>query len=195
MTIAYHASDNASDLHDTPKHSPATLQEERTMTTFTRSSPPNGRRGLGRMLGILFVGLCVLAIVLNLLLPRRSSAASNTIVLNPDADASVTQSSPTKASPTSSQPLAIGGSSARQSFLRFTVGGIPAGTDVQSARLRMVVINDSTSGGIISAISNTTWAEDITWNTRPAVDGPQLVQLGPVALNQVVEVDVTAAIK
>jgi len=147
------------------------------------------------MLGILFVGLCVLAIVLNLLLPRRSSAASNTIVLNPDADAYVTQSSPTKASPTSSQLLAIGGSSARQSFLRFTVGGIPAGTDVQSARLRMVVINDSTSGGIISAISNTTWAEDITWNTRPAVDGPQLVQLGPVALNQVVEVDVTAAIK
>ena len=43
-------------------------------------------------------------------------------------------------------------------------------------------------------MTNTSWPESITWNTRPAIDGPALATPGAVTLNQVVEVDVTAAV-
>jgi hypothetical protein len=73
------------------------------------------------------------------------------------------------------------------------MSGLPSGVSVASAKLRLVVVNDSTSGGIISHVTNTNWPESITWNTRPAIDGSVLATLGTVALNQIVEVDVTAA--
>ena len=34
----------------------------------------------------------------------------------------------------------------------------------------------------------------MTWNTAPAIDGPALVTLGPVAIGQVADFDVTSAI-
>jgi len=68
------------------------------------------------------------------------------------------------------------------------VTGLPAGASVSSAKLRLVVTNDSTSGGIFQRITNNSWAETITWNTKPAVDGAQLASVGAVTLNQVVEV-------
>ncbi|MBK9711481.1 MAG: DNRLRE domain-containing protein [Kouleothrix sp.] len=54
--------------------------------------------------------------------------------------------------------------------------------------------NDSTSGGVFNQISSTSWAESITWNSKPAIDGAQLASLGAVAINTAVEVDLTSAI-
>ncbi|KPV49634.1 hypothetical protein SE17_31495, partial [Kouleothrix aurantiaca] len=83
----------------------------------------------------------------------------------------------------------MGGSSAKQAFLRFSVAGVPANALVQSARLRLYVTNDSTSGGIVSRVSNTSWPETITWNTRPAIDGAQIATLGAAAAKATMEID------
>jgi len=82
---------------------------------------------------------------------------------------------------------AVGGSSAKQAFIRFDVTGLPAGASVGSAKLRLVVTNDSTSGGIFHRVTNTTWPETITWKTKPV-----LASLGAVASNRVVEVALPA---
>jgi unsaturated chondroitin disaccharide hydrolase len=127
--------------------------------------------------------------------PTATPAPGSTYTFGPAADAYVSQASPTSSYATNSQVQAVGGSSsAKQGFLRFNVTGLPAGASIASAKLRLVVVNDSTSGGIFNRMTNTSWPEAITWNTRPAIDGPTIATLGAVGLNQVVEVDMTAAI-
>jgi hypothetical protein len=165
------------------------------MTTQTTTVRGTHTRNIPKIFGVLFVCLSLLASALTVLLPHGSSAASSTLVLSPDADTYVRQSTPTSGYPTSSQIAVVGGSDVRQAFLRFTVSGLPAGAGIQSAKLRLIVTNDSTSGGIVSAISNTSWPENIIWNTRPAIDGVQLGQFGAVAINQIVEANLTTAIK
>jgi hypothetical protein len=123
--------------------------------------------------------------------PRPSS----TYIFIPVADVYVSQASPTSSYAASSQLQAVGGSSsAKQAFLRFNVLGLPAGASIGSAKLRLVVVNDSTSGGVFNPVADTSWQENITWNNRPAIGGPALATLGAVALNQVVEVEVTGAV-
>src|SRR5262249_33897485 len=89
----------------------------------------------------------------------------------------------------------VGGSaSAKQAFICFSVSGIPAGAVVQSAKLRLVVTNDSTAGGTFNRVSNTSWSEGITWANKPAVDGAQIASLGAVAMGAIVEVDLTGVV-
>ena len=78
--------------------------------------------------------------------------------------------------------------------MRFTVSGLPAGAAISSAKLRLYVTNDSTSGGIVQSVSNNTWLEALTWSSKPAIDGPVRATLGAVALNTAIEVDLGAAI-
>src|SRR5215217_3634957 len=165
------------------------------MTTLTTNSRYTGKGAIGRIFGTIFIALCVFAIVLNIGLPYGSSAATTPIVYSPDIDVSVAQSSPTTSSPSSSQLLAVGGSSQRQSFIRFTVGSLSADAIVQAAKLRLVATNDTTGNTLLSRISNNSWPESITWNTKPAIDGPQVAQLGPVTVGQVVELDLTTAVR
>jgi PKD repeat protein len=123
-----------------------------------------------------------------------SAPPGGTYTFGAVADSYVSQSSSTSAYGSSSSFSAVGGSSVKQAFVRFTVSGLPAGVAVQGAKLWLYVPNDSTSGGIFNAMSDTSWAENITWNTRPAIDGPQLATLGAVPSSQFVEVDLGAAI-
>jgi hypothetical protein len=116
---------------------------------------------------------------------------STSFVFNPVADTYVSQASSGSAYGSSATFSVVGAgttSSAKQAFIRFDVTGLPMGASVSAAKLRLVVTNDSTSGGIFHQITNTTWAEGITWVTKPTIDGAQLASLGAVALNQVVEV-------
>ncbi len=83
-------------------------------------------------------------------------------------------------------------------YLRFTVTGI--GTlPIHSAVLRLRVASSqsagSDDGGELYAVNSTTWDEfTITHDTRPAVDGGLLALAGPVIPDQLLELDVTAAI-
>jgi hypothetical protein len=115
--------------------------------------------------------------------------AGSTFSFTPVADTYVSQASPTSPYATNTQLQAVGGStSAKQAFLRFDVTDVPAGASVSSAKLRLFVTNDSTSGGIFQRVMDTSWPETITWNTKPDIDGAQLASLGAVTSGQVVEV-------
>jgi hypothetical protein len=165
------------------------------MATHTSNARHTRKSNVGRIFGLCFVALCVFAVVLNVGLPYGSSAASAPAIFSPDVDVAVAQSTPTNAAPTSSQLLAVGGTSQRQSFIRFTVGGLSADAAIQSAKLRLVVTNDSTGNTIVSGVSSNSWPESITWNTKPAIDGAPVAKIPAVTIGQVVEFDLTPAIK
>ena len=117
-------------------------------------------------------------------------SGGTTFTFGPAADTYVSQASPTSSYATSSSFSAVDGStSAKQIYIRFNVSGLPAGAVVSAAKLRLYVTNDSTSGGIVQSVSDTTWAEALTWGGKPAIDGPVRATLGAVALNTLIEVD------
>jgi hypothetical protein len=118
-----------------------------------------------------------------------------TVIFRPRADTYVGLDDPAAAYGSSSQLLAISGEAEKHSFLGFAVTGLPTNARVSSAKLRLTVINDSSSGGQVYSLSNVSWSETITWQSQPAIDGRQLAALGPVALNAVVEIDVSAVVK
>ena len=89
--------------------------------------------------------------------------------------------------------LSIDAQPVQITYLRFEVTGLS--TAVQSALLQLKVVNASPVGGTVRTVSDNNWDEfTITYNNRPAVDGPALDTLGAVNVGDVVEFDVTSAI-
>lgn len=85
------------------------------------------------------------------------------------------------------------------SYVKFNVAGLD-GT-VQSATLRLYVVDPGPDGGKVYAVSpfylNTTtqWLETgLKWNNAPAIGGAPLGAVGNAAKGQWVELDVTAAV-
>lgn len=119
---------------------------------------------------------------------RRSAAtASFTAVADAAVQAALPSqnfgSTPTLLSDTSPQ---------EQSLLRFNVTGL-SGT-VTRAVLRLYVSNGSADGPAVYSTASG-WTEGaVTWNTRPAVSGSPLADLGSVTSGSFVEVDVTSAV-
>jgi hypothetical protein len=127
--------------------------------------------------------------------PTATAGAGGTFIFSADADTYVSQATPTANYATASSFSVVGGTTTeKQAFTRFVVSGLPSGAVIKSAKLRLYVTNDSTAGGIFQHISNNTWAETISWNTKPAVDGEQVASLGAVPINTFVEVDLSGAI-
>jgi hypothetical protein len=86
------------------------------------------------------------------------------------------------------------------SYLKFVVSGVTAGT-VQSAKLRIKVTVASSSGGSVYTVSNnyrgtsTAWLQSgLNYNNAPAISGTPLSTIGSVTVGQVVEFDVKSAI-
>ncbi len=84
-------------------------------------------------------------------------------------------------------------------YLKFTVEGITG--PVESAIIRMVVLNGSIDGGSIYSVSNNfqgtnePWTESlVSFNNAPLLGPSALSSVGAVAVGQTVEFDVTAAI-
>jgi len=85
------------------------------------------------------------------------------------------------------------------SYLKFDVVGITGA--VQSATLRLKVTNASADGGAVYAVSNnfknttTPWTQSgMNWNNAPGMSGSVLGSAAAVAIGDIVEFDVTAAI-
>lgn len=98
-----------------------------------------------------------------------------------------------------SMPLSVVAdtTSARESYLKFTVSGLPSGATVTSARIQLHVDpgGGSSDGPRIYRTPTTSWSEaQMTWNTRPGITGSPLANLGAVAESTTVELDVTPAI-
>ena len=124
--------------------------------------------------------------------PVSAGGGGAQVTFTPVADTYVTSSSP-NTNYGSRTTLQVDGSPTQIAYLRFNVTGLSG--PVQSARLRLEVTNASSFGGTIYSISNNSWGEStVTFNTRPVIDGPALAALGKVAVGDIVELDVTAAI-
>ncbi len=110
------------------------------------------------------------------------------------ADTYVDSSAPT--SPFGPIPLLrVGSSPSRITLVRFAATGIGSHT-VARAILRMQADAStgaaSDMGGVVHAISDHTWDETrVTWNTKPAIDGPVLGTVGAIQSGKTVDFDVT----
>jgi len=110
----------------------------------------------------------------------------------PVADSYVEENSP-DATHGSEDRLHIDGHLPQTAYLRFDLTGLTG--VVQSAVIELDVRNASNTGGTIHSVSDNTWDENtLTFNNSPIIDGPALDTLGPVARNDIVQMDVTQAI-
>jgi len=112
-------------------------------------------------------------------LPAAASATPQTLTFTPEADTYVGADAPT-ATHGGSTAMWVDADPAKQSFVRFNLSGL-AGHNVVGAKLRMTQTDSAGLGGRVWAMSSTTWPEALTWNTRPAIDGPLLASYGTVA--------------
>ncbi|NIV91236.1 DNRLRE domain-containing protein, partial [candidate division KSB1 bacterium] len=84
-------------------------------------------------------------------------------------------------------------------YIKFSVTGV--GSQPQNAVLRLTVTDESVEGGTVYLAennylgTNTPWEEEeLLWDNAPAITSDPLSSVGPVALNDVVEFNVTDAI-
>ena len=91
--------------------------------------------------------------------------------------------------------LRVDGSPERITYLRFAVTGVN-GRNVQRARLKLGCANASRSGGTIHRITSGSWsAASVTWNSKPALDGPGLQTLDAVTVGQGVEFNLDGVVR
>jgi fibronectin type 3 domain-containing protein len=121
-------------------------------------------------------------------------AASATYTLSADADAKVDSSTPTTNYATANlRADASGGSPTVESFLRFTVANVPAGS-VRSAKLRVYAYTNTVDGPAVYA-SNPAWTETaINWNNRPPRTSGVAADVANVPSNTWIEYDVTSLV-
>jgi unsaturated chondroitin disaccharide hydrolase len=126
---------------------------------------------------------------------QEVAGTPSTATFAPSADTYVAAGSPRASHATNSELAVVAGSKPEYAFMRFVVSELPAGATVVSAKLRLVVTDGSTSGGVFHRLASTVWPETISWTTKPAVGGAQLAKLPRVARGRVVTVDVSAAVR
>jgi hypothetical protein len=134
-----------------------------------------------------------------------SSSASVTVIVSPTqltfaavADTSTDSGNPTSVAGGSAVTLTADNSPVKQIFMRFSVNGVAPFT-VQQAILRLRTTTASAAssavGGTVGLMSNNSWSEAATnHNNRPTIDGATLATKGSVAVNTVVDFDVTSGI-
>jgi len=122
-----------------------------------------------------------------------SGSSSSTLELPVVEDVTAASTSPTTVS---SDVMDLACGSGEEFFLKFVVPET-VGT-VKKATLTLTNAGTASAegdGGSIYRVASNAWSETtLTWNTRPMYSGAAIASVGPVASNQVVNVDVTSAI-
>jgi hypothetical protein len=112
------------------------------------------------------------------------------VTISPEADARVQAANATTNYGTVYLRANGGTEPAVESFLRFTVTGVPTGT-VQTAKLRLYNYNGTADGPAVYT-TNTSWSETaVNWNTRPARTSAATDDKGAIPVNTWVEYNVT----
>lgn len=137
--------------------------------------------------------ITVAVVLLGAALALPSAAHAETLSFPPVADAYVDATYPTTSYGTSTA-MWLDSSPRKQAFMRFDLAGL-AGRSVVSARLRIYQRGFSDSGGRVFGMTTGTWTESVTWDTRPAIDGPKGPTFGAVAGSRWYEVDVTSLVQ
>ncbi len=115
------------------------------------------------------------------------------LVVTPAADAGVRQAAPTT-NDGDGPRLDADSSPLKESYLRFTVDGVPQGEDVLSATLRLYATNGSGNGPEIHD-SGTAWSEGaVTWDTKPSTTNSPVADVGSVPVDTWAEYDVSASV-
>jgi hypothetical protein len=118
------------------------------------------------------------------------AASGNTTTLVPTADAEIRQNKPTRNFGTLSTLRVKSGQ--YRSYLKFDVPTLAG--PVQSAKLRVFVVEPSTSGGSAFLVGNSWTETGITWSNAPAISGVPLHTAGSAANGTWVEFTVTSAV-
>jgi hypothetical protein len=112
--------------------------------------------------------------------------------INPILDGYASLSAPT--SRFGSAPvLLVDGSPRLESFLQFGFS-IPDEWHVRESRLRLHATDSTSNGPLLYRASNDWPAQDFDWNTRPALFGGPVGNLGPISAGTWAEYDVTAVV-
>ena len=126
-----------------------------------------------------------------ILVATAGSGRAGTYTFLPTADSHVQADTPTTNFATATRLIADG-SPQRQSLLLFDATGV-TGT-VTSAKLRVFVSDPSGDGPAVTRTAST-WTEGaVTWNTRPALVGGTLADVGAIASGSWIEYEVKAAV-
>lgn len=168
------------------------------MTTPNNGTYQRTTTQIGRTFGALFIGICLVAIILTVAFPARTSAAS-VLNISAVADTFVEGGSPSKNFGTE-QKLEIKDASNidndRIAFLRFDLRNVTE-TSLGSAFLQVYVThlpNGSPAPFKLHAVADDTWAEkSLTWQNKPAL-GAQL-HTQSIAATGWVSIDVTQFVK
>jgi hypothetical protein len=125
---------------------------------------------------------------------EASATTAMVLIFTPFADAYVDAAvSGSNFGPSPS--LRLDASPVQQSYLLFQLTGV-TGSSVRSAQLRLYVSDDgSAKGGTVARTSDVGWQEaSVSYDTRPAIDGPALSSLGAVSVGQWYQLNVTSAV-
>ena len=123
--------------------------------------------------------------------PASASAAPQMLSFAPEADTYVNAAGPT-GTHGKSTGMEADASPQKQSFIRFRVNGL-AGQQVTGVKLRLHQNDASRLGGRVFSMSSTTWSESVSWDARPAIDGPLLGSFGAVAAGNAYELELGAS--
>ncbi len=128
---------------------------------------------------------------------RTPSTTTTVFTFGAGADAAIDSSNPTL-NFGSAHALTVDGGPATDFLVKFVVSGT-ASCSVSNATLFLKVRSNSTAssthGGSFFAATNSNWGEStVTWANAPPSTGGALATLGPVALNTIYAVNVTALI-
>ncbi|HEX2996667.1 MAG TPA: DNRLRE domain-containing protein, partial [Anaerolineales bacterium] len=123
-----------------------------------------------------------------------TTSSESVLMFITEADARVSESSPTSNYGTSTTIQADGNSGSRVTgFVRFTVSGT-SGT-IQDVRLRVFCTTNGTNNGPAVYLADNNWTESgtgrITWNNQPALLSGPFDNKGAIAAGTWVEYDVT----
>jgi hypothetical protein len=117
------------------------------------------------------------------------TAAPATMTFTPSQDATLRSGRPTT-NYGGATNLEVDNNELKRFLMSFDVSGI-AGRRVTSARLQLYAVDGSPVGGDLHRVA-ADWKEStVTWNNAPAFDAATLASLGPVAVGNWYEVDVT----
>lgn len=130
--------------------------------------PPKGRL---RLTVVTAVGMVLMGTPVHPV-AAASTSASTALSVEAVADATVRADRPTTSYGTRTT-LEVDGDPVRQSFVKFSVAGV-SGRTVSRVRLRLHQVDASPAGGRVFALSSNAWTESVSWDSRPAVDGPQV---------------------
>jgi hypothetical protein len=129
--------------------------------------------------------------------PTPTGGSGNILTFTPNADARVSQVSPTTNFGTATTLHADGNSGEVQTtYIRFTTNGISG--SIQSVRLRIFCTTNGTANGPAVYLANSSWIESgtggITWNNKPALLSGAVDNKTAIGANAWAEYDVTSLV-